>query len=377
MTQQVDEREELWSEPAVRRRRRAWPVLRFWRWLVFPAIAAAALAVVLFGARELGERVGVAIIPEEEVAPGTPVTVIIPGGSGAAQIAAILDDAGVVGSGAFERVVRVRGVSGELKAGTYEFTTGMEPEDVVAAVVEGPAERAVYNVRIREQATIEEVVAQLAEDTPYSVDELTTALLDGSVTSSLLPDPPPDGLTDWEGLLFPATYELFLDDPPPAILNRPALTMEGRIDSVDWSRLDELGVTQYEAIIVASLIEAEAKLDEDRPLIASVIYNRLREGRALQIDATVQYALPERKPRLFEGDLAVESPYNTYLNTGLPPTPIATVSLASLQAAANPADTSFFFYVLADPNGKHAFAETFEEFQVLVQQSRDAGVLPP
>ncbi len=147
---------------------------------------------------------------------------------------------------------------------------------------------------------------------------------------------------------------------------------------MDWSRLDELGITRYEAIIVASLIEMEAKLDEDRPLIASVIYNRLREGRALQIDATVQYALPEeRKPRLFEADLAVVSPYNTYLNVGLPPTPIATTSLASLQAAADPADTGFFFYVLADTEGKHAFAETFEEFQALVQQSIDAGVLPP
>ena len=140
----------------------------------------------------------------------------------------------------------------------------------------------------------------------------------------------------------------------------------------------EIGHTPlYEAIVIASLIEAEAGVDEDRPLIASVIYNRLDRGQALQIDATVQYALPERKARLTFEDLEVDSPYNTYQIVGLPPTPIATPSLASLEAAAAPSDTEFLFYVLADESGRHAFAETAEEFEELVAQARRDGILPP
>ncbi len=374
MTQYIDD--DAWTEPKARHRRGPWWVLRYWRWLVFPLIAAAALAGALYGARELGERVGVAIIPEDEVPPGTPVVVVIPQGAGAAQIAALLDDSGVVSGGDFERIVRVRGVAADLKAGSYQLETGMDVEEVVDAVVEGPGERAVYAVRIREAATVEDILAQLVEETPYTAAQLQAPLVDGSVTSSLLPEPA-DEVVDWEGLLFPATYELFIEDPPAAILQRPAQTMEARIDALDWSRLEELGITRYEAIIVASLIEAEAKLDEDRPLIASVIYNRLADGMPLQIDATVQYALPERKPRLLNEDLAIESPYNTYLNAGLPPTPIAAPSLASLEAAANPADTSFRFYVLATEDGKHAFAETLQEHQANVEQAREDGILPP
>ncbi len=374
MSQYYDD--DAWTEPSVRRRRRSWGVLRYWRWLVFPLIAAAALAGALYGARELGERVGVAITPEDELPPGTPVVVVIPQGAGATQIAALLGESGVVSSGDFERVVRVRGVAADLKAGSYQLETGMDVEEVVDAVVEGPGERAVYAVRIREAATIEDILAQLEEETPYNLAQLQAPLVDGSVTSTLLPEPA-DEVVDWEGLLFPATYELFIEDPPAAILQRPAQTMEARIDALDWSRLEELGVTRYEAIVVASLVEAEAKLDEDRPLIASVIYNRLRDATPLQIDATVQYALPERKPRLLNEDLAIESPYNTYLNAGLPPTPIAASSLASLEAAANPADTSFRFYVLASEDGKHAFAETLQQHQANVEQARADGILPP
>ncbi len=364
-------------EPPPRRSRpNPWFVFRYWRWLVFPLIAALALAGALYGARELGERVGVAIAPEPEVPAGTPVVVDVPQGAGAAVIASLLDEAGVVAAGDFERIVRVRGVGGQLKAGSYQLVTGMDAEEVVAAVVEGPGERAVYAVRIREGATTADIIAQLELDTPYTAAELTAPLIDGSVTSTLLPQPA-DELADWEGLLFPATYELFLEDTPAEILARAAREMENRVDSIDWSRLPDLGVTRYEAIVVASLIEAEAKLDEDRPLIASVIYNRLREGQNLQIDATVQYALPERKPRLLNADLQIDSPYNTYQNAGLPPTPISTPSMVSLQAAADPAESGFFYYVLASEDGKHAFAATLDQHQANVDRARADGILPP
>src|SRR5204863_5220446 len=119
-----------------------------------------------------------------------------------------------------------------------------------------------------------------------------------------------------------------------------------RVDLVQ--RAHALHVTPYQLVIVASMIEREARFDVDRPKIAAVIYNRLRKGMALQIDATVEYALGTHKNKLTLNDLKVESPYNTYLHTGLPPTPIAAPGLASLEAAANPASADYLYYLAID-----------------------------
>jgi UPF0755 protein len=149
-----------------------------------------------------------------------------------------------------------------------------------------------------------------------------------------------------------------------------------RLDAVDWSRIEELEISRYEAIIIASLIQREAGTDEDRPLISSVIHNRLRDGIRLQIDATVVYAIGDVNGRVTAEDLKVPSPYNTYRVEGLPPTPIGTVQIISVDAAVDPADTNYYFYVLADKDGTHVFAQTFEEHQENIQKAKDEGVLP-
>ena len=150
--------------------------------------------------------------------------------------------------------------------------------------------------------------------------------------------------------------------------------MEQRVGSIDWATLEAAGMTPYDGLKIASLIESEAQLDEERPTVSSVIHNRLNMGMKLDIDATVLYALGTDDPAQF--DREVDSPYNTYLVNGLPPTPISTPSRASLEAAAAPAQTDFLYYVLSDLEGHHAFAATLDEHNANVAQSREDGVLP-
>jgi UPF0755 protein len=332
------------------------------------------------GASYLGRTVGDALGSDDDgqnpvnVEPGIPVTIEIPPGSTGQDIGVILASNGVVRS-ALEFEVAVRNVNAaqQLQAGTYELTTLMDPAEVVAELVSGPA-ASVYRVTIPEGLRVREILVRLGESTPHSFSDFENALLDGNVSTSLREIPDDPGLQAWEGLLFPDTYEFSQTTEPEAILQRMASTMEQRVESIDWSAWEELGFTQYEGIVLASLVETEVRLDEERPIVSSVIHNRLAEGMALEIDATVLYALDTRDPAEF--DREVDSPYNTYRNAGLPPTPIAAPGRASLEAAAAPDDTPFFYYVLSDEEGHHAFAETLEEHNANVQKAREDGVLP-
>jgi UPF0755 protein len=149
------------------------------------------------------------------------------------------------------------------------------------------------------------------------------------------------------------------------------------VASIDWSYLEEQGLSVYDGLVIASLIEREAALDDERPIIASVVFNRLDVEMPLQIDATVVYALrgmPDGGLSL--EDLQIDSPYNTYRYIGLPPTPISGSRLASLRAAAAPADTDFIYYVLASEDGAHAFTADYDEFLLLQEQARENGLIP-
>jgi UPF0755 protein len=346
------------------------------------AIAMVALAAVsVIGiASYLGRQVGVALGPDEatsspvDVEPGQPVEIVIASGSTGQDIGAMLAAQGVVRS-ALEFEVAVRNVDAaqRLQAGTYALITLMDPAEVVASLVAGPAP-AVYRVTVIEGLRVEEIFVALAETTPHEYSDFEDALLGGDVVSSLREMPPEPVLSDWEGLLFPDTYEFTRSAAPKSILQRMASTMEQRVNSIDWSDWMALGYTEYEGITLASLIETEVLLDDERAVVSSVIHNRLAEGMKLDIDATVLYALGTRDVTLFDRD--VDSPYNTYVIAGLPPTPIASPGRASLVAAASPEVTEFFYYVLTDLDGNHAFARTLDEHINNVNQAREDGVLP-
>lgn len=357
--------------------RPAWA--RATRAVVIVAIVALSAVVVVGGASYLGRQVGQAVGSDDvsdapvEVEPGQPVTVEIPPGSTGQDIGALLAAQGVVRSALeFEVAVRSVDAAQRLQAGTYDMVTLMDPSDVVAMLVTGPGP-SVFRITVIEGLRIEEILSSLAEDTGHEYAEFEAALVEGDVSTSLRDMPEQPELTDWEGLLFPDTYEFSRSASPEDILQRMASTMEQRVNSIDWSAWEELGYSVYQGIVVASLIETEVRVDAERPVVSSVIYNRLELGMPLEIDATVLYALDTRDVNRF--DRSVDSPYNTYQVNGLPPTPIAAPGRASLQAAASPDETEFLYYVLSDFEGNHAFAETLDQHNANVAQAREDGVL--
>jgi UPF0755 protein len=194
-------------------------------------------------------------------------------------------------------------------------------------------------------------------------------------------DPAALGVPSWgaghslEGFLFPATYDF-----PPGTTAKQALTaMVRRFDqAAQQAGLEQgaqrLGMSPYDVLTIASIVEREGRLTEDFPKIAEVFYNRLDRGMRLDSDATLYYVLEPNHGGLTNSDLAIDSPYNTRKNVGLPPTPIASPGDNALNAALHPAKGSYLYFVTIDKEGHAAFAETLDEFNALVAQSRANGV---
>jgi peptidoglycan lytic transglycosylase G len=178
---------------------------------------------------------------------------------------------------------------------------------------------------------------------------------------------------DLEGFLFPDTFELEAQAPATALVQLQLEDFKRRIRGVGMGYARSKNLTVYDVITIASLVEEEAQLESERPLIAAVIYNRLREGMPLGIDATVRFATGNYTRPLTESELAVDSPYNTRVNAGLPPGPIGSPGLASIEAAAHPAEVDYLFYVV-DPGscGEHAFSSSEAEFQSDVERYNSA-----
>ncbi|MYB45638.1 MAG: endolytic transglycosylase MltG [Acidimicrobiia bacterium] len=308
-----------------------------------------------------------------EVEPGRTVVVEIPSGSSARSIAGILVGNGVVPSAIeFESLVRTREAGSLLKAGTYELVTGTDLDEIVDLLIAGPP-LDVFRVTVIEGLRLVELLEVLALSTRnYSDEDFTAALMSGDVTSAYLPQ----GLetAGWEGLLFPATYEFFGDVTPSEMLQRMATEMERRLEGYDWSTVTARGFSVYEGLVMASLVEAEAGTDADRPLIASVINNRLERGMPLQIDATVLYAMEDRGRSPTLEDLEFSSPYNTYLIGGLPPTPIGAPGAKSIEAIIEPADTDYLYYVLTSEDGSHSFFRDYDDFLAAKQQADALGI---
>jgi len=360
------------------------PPRRPW-WLAMARVAVALLAVVVVSligfriAESLANRVG-SVAAGPAIVEGLEVTIDIPSGSTARRIAEILVESGVIAdAGEFETEVRREGAAARLRAGRYDVVTGAPHAELISILVEGPPPVETFRLTVIEGLRIETMLASLSEQTGFSVGDFEAALTEGSVSSVYLPDEIPEGVSEtarWEGLLAPDTYEFTVEATPDVILQRMADTLASRVAEQDWALLADLGLAPYDGLVIASLIEKEAKLDDERPVIASVVYNRLTIDQRLQIDATIIYALGKNPGQLLLSDLEIESPYNTYLNAGLPPTPISGVRLRSLEAAAEPDETEFLFYVLVDLDGTHGFSVTLEEHNAKKEEARANGVLP-
>lgn len=294
-----------------------------------------------------------------ESSPGRAVQLEIPEGTGNAEIGEILADAGVIKS-SFGWKVALFLHSGDesIQAGSYEIATGLTAPDAIDELLDSPPSEASTQVTFLEGSWLTDFAKELDAETHIDGDKFLTLATSGKVRSRYQPD----GVDTLEGLLFPSTYEVIERDTARSVLTRLVDEFEDRVKDLDFSPVETTGVSAYEAITVASMIEAEAQLDEERPMIARVIYNRLQEGMPLGIDATVLYALGEHKTELTSEDLAVDSPYNTRKVAGLPPTPIGAPGTDSLEAALAPADGEWLYYVLSDCDGRHAFSTNYDDF---------------
>jgi UPF0755 protein len=295
--------------------------------------------------------------------PGKTVVVEIPKGAGTEEIGRLLEQAGVIESAfGFRIAAFTEGGVADIQAGKHEIPTGLNASDALDALAGStPQTDVAVNVTFRENLWLEDFAAELEKRTHLSGERFLEVLRSGRVKSRYLPD----GETNMEGLLFPSTYQIIERDTELTVAQRLAEEFEERAKQAGIDEAPSLNLTPYEAITVASMIEAEAQHDEERPMIARVIYNRIQQDMRLDIDATVYYAIgesPEDKGGLTVDDLAVDSPYNTRLNPGIPPTPIGASSEASLRAAVNPAEGDWLYYVLSDCEGHHAFSVDYDDF---------------
>lgn len=291
--------------------------------------------------------------------PRRPVTVVVPEGATGDEVAQLLKERGVIRSTlAFRLLARFRGFSRGLQAGKYTgLTTNMPLEEVLRVLGEGPDVESI-RVTFPEGLSVRETAAVVAERLGIPRREFVRVAESGRFS---LPPYLPQGTPTVEGFLFPNTYDFLQDATAEGVVERLLAEFERQAAGLPWDRARRLGVTPYQVVVVASLVEEEARYGPDRARIARVIYNRLRRGMLLQVDATIQYALG--KKRITLADREVDSPYNTYLHPGLPPTPISSPGRASLEAALSPASGRWLYYVLADcRTGAHHFAETLAEF---------------
>jgi UPF0755 protein len=296
------------------------------------------------------------------------VIVDIPKGSSSGTIGSILARDGVVSSGFFfDLRAFVTGKRGDLRSGRFQLARDMSYSAAIAALSKPPPAAIVVKVTIPEGYTRLQIAVLARED------DLSGSYLAASTRSSRL-DPAhygsPSSTSDLEGFLFPATYEMVAGVPAARLVEQQLLAFKQRFTAEDLRRAHELGVTPYQLLTVASMVEREAQTAHDRPLIAAVIYNRLREGMPLGIDATIYYAVELQKQvpvyaqELTEAQLHIDSPYNTRLHKGLPPTPISNPGTPSIEAAAHPAHVPYLYYVAAaDGCGEQAFSNTYAQFE--------------
>lgn len=311
---------------------------------------------------------------EVEAVPAGTIEFTVEPGMGAADIAAALGDRGAVRDiEQFRLLLSLTGAGAELRAGCYVFDVGT------------PSAEALF--RLREGLTYQSLLAIPEGRRLEEIEELVAAagLADGATWRQALEtvrqEEEQRGL--WEGgsylgYLLPASYPMACEDDAAALVRAMRAAFDEQVTPELRAAAERRGMTLQEVITLASIVEREAVLKEEQPIIASVFLNRLAQGMPLQADPTVQFAIAETDPtddgwwrrELTIDDLAFDSPYNTYLYAGLPPGPIANPGIDAIRAVIEPAETDYLYFVVSGADGAHVFASTFEEHEANVARYR-------
>lgn len=337
-----------------------------------PAIVAAVLAVLVVGGLAWGALTlfnSCSAQSVELLAEGQEATITVAEGAGAKVVGEQLAEARLVSNaGDFTKRVNEMGVDSQLKPGTYTFAGGMSLDAIINQLTAGPVANA---LTIPEGSTLEAVAQSVATFTENRItaDAFTAAASDASAYAADYDFLADAGTNSLEGFLFPKTYEIGDDAAAESVVRMMLDQFKTETSGLNWSYPQSQGLTIYDAVKLASIVERESSGDEQiRAQVASVFYNRLNNFGDpnygfLQSDATTAYELGhDPTPE----DIKNPTPFNTYTNTGLPPTPICSLGLDCLQAVCNPAQTNyFFFYFAPDESGtmQYYFSETYEEHQ--------------
>lgn len=307
-----------------------------------------------------------ALQPVDPTAQKTMLVHVRPGAS-ARQIVDQLAAAGLIRSPAAATIYAfASGTARGLKAGYYDLSPALSVPELLAAIASGDV--ATRQVVVVPGLKLDQIASRVKRAGLLHADEFLDATRRAADYGDAVDLPLPEEGTV-EGYLFPATYTFPIDLPASEIVRRMLQAFSTQFYRPHRDEIERSQLSLHEIVTLASMVEREAARDDERPIIAGVLVNRLRLGWRLQCDATVLYALGHHKPRLTYRDLTVDSPYNTYLHTGLPPGPICSPGLPSLLAALRPAQHDYLFYV-ARGDGRHVFTRTYAEHLAAISRIR-------
>lgn len=285
-------------------------------------------------------------------------------------VADALKDAGIIEyKSLFKLFAKVSHADVKLDPGTYVLNTEQDYRALVKSMQVGTASMVETTITFPEGWTMAQIFAKLEEEGVCSAQALYQAAADFNYSFRFLENVETGAALRLEGFIFPNTYDFYQGEQASSVINKFLTALHSRITADMWKQVENRNTTFHDVVTVASMIEKEAANDEERPLIASVIYNRLAAGTALGIDATILYVHPEytggvNLPTEF---MEEDSPYNTHKNTGLPPTPICNPGMESIKAALNPSQSDYYYYALDTESGTHRFFKTYQDFNAFVR----------
>lgn len=293
---------------------------------------------------------------------GDKISIKIENGISTKEISDLLESKKIIKNAfVFEIILKLKDKN-RILAGNYILNKGIPYDEAVAILQKGPIIKT-YKIIVPEGFTINQIAERVGTSSNIKSYEFKEVLKkefkNHTSRYKFLKDLKIQSL---EGYLFPKTYEIFENTSASQLIDKMLSQFEGETKNLDWSSAESKGLTKNDIIIIASLIEKEAKVSSEHELVSAVIYNRLKKNMLLEICATVQYVLPKRKENLSYEDLKIDSPYNTYIYPGLPPTPISNPGIASIKAALNPAKVNYLYYVLTGEDGTHTFTDNYDDF---------------